>query len=564
MYCLDGMTKNELLNQIHQRLEFLYPEYPGLLDKLKEMMDNYSNNPIIMRKKVKYGDSPKLTQKDIFLITYGDSIRQKKEKSLKTLYRFLKKHVKNSITGVHLLPIFPYSSDYGFSIIDFKKVNSELGDWKDVKKIGSDYKLMIDLVINHVSSESEWFKKFLAGDKKYSNYFISFDKVVNTSTVFRPRTHPLLTKYKTKEGVKYVWTTFSEDQIDLNFRCPELFLDIVDILLFYLSQGVEAIRLDAIGFIWKELGTSCIHLKQTHEFVKLMRNICEYVAPYSIIITETNVPFKENISYFGEGDEAHMVYQFSLPPLVLDAMLRSDTRYLQELFIKISDLPDYSLFFNFLASHDGIGVLAGKEVLSVYEFNSLLNEVKKHKGLIGYKSTINGDKSPYELNINYLDAINNPNKKDKNDISRFLASQSVILSCKGVPGIYIHSLLGSRNYYKGVKIDKNNRTINREKLNYNILDKQLLNKNSFRKKVFEGYKKLIFERQKNKSFEPYTKECLIQSDKRLLIFKRDNITVVINFSDQKVPYSALLGMEDLLSKAKFDGIVKPYGVYFIK
>jgi glucosylglycerate phosphorylase len=423
---------------------------------------------------------------------------------------------------------------------------------------------MIDLVINHVSSKSKWFKGFLEGDEKYSDYFISFDKPIDTSLVFRPRTHPLLTKFETAKGDKYVWTTFSEDQIDLNFKCPEVFIEIIDILLFYLSQGVEVIRLDAIGFLWKELGTTCMHLKQAHEMVKLIRDICECVAPYSVIITETNVPFKDNVSYFGNGDEAHMIYQFSFPPLVLDAILRSDTRYLQETFQKISLLPNYSLFFNFLASHDGIGVLAAKEVLSVEEFDNLIKKVKKHKGLIGYKSNENGKKIPYELNINYFDALNNPNIKTKYDIPRFLASQAVILTARGVPGIYIHSLLGSRNYYVGVKKEGIKRSINRERLNYNILEKQILNANSFRRKVFKGYKELLLQRQKIKALSPYTNETIISSDRRLLILERDKLIIIINFSKENVPYLLYNKKYDLFSKTTFNGIVKPYGVYLLK
>jgi len=289
------------LSSIRKRIVYLYPKKDSekIFLKLKYIMDCYRNNKFIVAKKKKYNDKISLTNKDSILITYADTIQNKEEKPLKTLHKFLKIHVKDSISGVHILPFFPFSSDDGFSVIDYKKVNPKLGSWEDIEKIGQDYRLMVDLVINHISKESKWFKGFLKGDKKYKDYFIHFDRKVDASSVFRPRANPLLTKFNTKDGAKYVWTTFSNDQIDLNFKNPDVLIDMIEILLFYVSKGVEIIRLDAIAYLWKELGTTCIHLKKTHEIVKLMRTILDYVAPYTIIITETNVPPKENILILG-------------------------------------------------------------------------------------------------------------------------------------------------------------------------------------------------------------------------------------------------------------------------
>ncbi len=559
------MSKKRLIKEIAKRLKYLYPsEHKRMLPELQRMMDGYAANAVISAKKEKYGTKSNLSEKDSIIITYADSIKQKGEKPLKTLHKFLKKHIKDKVSSVHILPFFPYSSDDGFSIIDYKQVNPEFGDWEDMQRLGKDYRLMADLVINHMSQKSAWFQAFLKGDRRYKDYFIAFDKEIDTSSVFRPRTHPLLTKFKTSEGNKYVWTTFSADQVDLNFKSPNLFLDMMDVLLFYFSQGIEIIRLDAIGFLWKELGTSCMHLKQTHEAVKLMRDIAEYVAPYSVIITETNVPYQDNISYFGKSDEAHMVYQFSFPPLVLDAFIRSDACYLEQLYGKLERLPKDSLFFNFLASHDGIGVLSAKEVLTDIEFDDLVNEVKKHNGLISYKSLGDGSKIPYELNINYYDAINYPGKTNQFDVQRFIASQAIIVLSKGIPGIYIHSLIGSRNDVKGAKKSGINRRINREKLDFGKLTKELSDKKSRRRKVLDGYLKLLKVRTESKSLNPFRKEECILSDKRLLILDRVDCIVVINVSKEKVLLSRYLAMDDVISGKRFDGVVKPYGVYLLK
>jgi len=467
------------------------------------------------------------------------------------------------------LPFFP-SSDDVFSIVNYRNVSPELGNWKDIQKIAEDYHLMADLVLNHVSKESKWFNGFLKGDKKYMNYFIAFDKRVDTSSVFRPRTNPLLTGFKTRKGLKYVWTTFSDNQVDLNFKNPDVLLEIIDILLLYLSNGVEIIRLDATGFLWKKLGTSCFNLKNGHEIVKLLRLILSYVAPYAILITETHAPHKYNISYFGKGDEAHMVYQVNLPLLVLDAFIREDTSHLQEFYKTIEPLKAENLFFNFLASHDGINVIGAKGLLTKKQSSNLINKVKKHNGLISYRSMPDGTKAPYELNINYFDAINNPNEKTlvAKEVKRFISSQSLIIASRGVPGIYIHSLIGSGNYLAGVKRTGIKRMINREKINFIRLEKQLRDKKSVTYNVLKNYLKLLDIRTKIPELNQLYKQKIIYSDKRLFIMSRlrknKEIIIVTNVSNDIISLSRYKGRTDLLSKRKFNGKVQPNGVYFLK
>jgi len=565
-------NQKEILLNIHKKIKYLYPKKDSekIFLKLKYIMDCYRNNKIIFEKRKKYNNKIYITEKDSILITYADTIQNKWEKPLKTLHKFLKKYVKNSISGVHILPFFPFSSDEGFSVIDYKKVNPKFGNWKDIEIIGQDYRLMVDLVVNHISKESKWFKAFLKGDKKYKDYFIHFDKKVDTSSVFRPRTNTLLTKFKTKSGTKYVWTTFSNDQVDLNFKNPDVLIDMIEILLFYVSKGVEIIRLDAIAYLWKELGTKCIHLKQTHEIVKLMRAILDYVAPYAIIITETNVPPKENISYFGNSnDEAQMIYKFLLPPLVLDGFIRKDTSYLQKAYKMFESIDNSSLFFNFLASHDGIGILGARRMLSSKQFNNLLKKVKNHNGLISYKAGINGKTIPYELNINYFDAINNPNKKTgvENEVKRFIASQAIMILSKGIPGIYIHSLLGSGNYLQGVKRTGMKREINREKLQYKKIDQELRNKNSIRHKTLSNYLNILNVRKNIGALNPYFEEKPIKSDKKLFITERkhegNKIIVIVNVSEDKIFLKKYVNKIDFISKKRFDGNIEPYDVYVI-
>lgn len=556
-----------VLKQIKSILRIIYSEGVAeqLVGHLKNMMDRYGHEKIIRLKRERYRDRPVLSEKDSILITYADNITKQGEKPLITLHRFLRKYVKNIVTGVHILPFFPSSSDGGFAVIDYKEVAPEFGNWHHIHTIARDYHLMADLVLNHVSSRSRWFQKFLQGDRRYRDYFIWYNQEVEMPEVFRPRETPLLTRFETAWGTKYVWTTFSADQIDLNYHNPEVLVRIIDVLLFYLAQGVEIIRLDAVGYIWKEPHTSCVNLSKTHQIVKLFRHILQYVAPYAMMLAEANFPYKENISYFGEGNEAHMVYQFALPPLVMDAFARKDASRINRLNeITRQDL----LFFDFLASHDGIGVLGAEGFLTEEEIEALIKLTLSHGGLVSYRVQ-KGVKKPYELNITYFDAINDPHVMDDPlAVKRFIASQAVMLLLRGVPGIYIHSLLGSRNYYEGVEKTGIKRMINREKLSFDRLDTELMEEKSLRFRVLEDYLKLLDARKDIRSLHPGSRRKVMVLDPRLVTVERryegQRVLAIVNVSDEKIPLPKYKLMFNLIDRSFFDGWVEPYGVYALE
>ncbi len=459
-------------------------------------------------------------EKDIALIIYGDSIKNNNEKPLVTLKKFAKKYLTDKINTIHILPFFPYSSDDGFSVIDFEQVNPELGDWRDIENISKEFNLMTDLVINHVSSKSRWFQNYLKGEGDGFNYFIEVSPDTDLSKVVRPRSLPLLTAFETKNGKKYLWTTFSADQIDLNFANPEVLLRFLQILYLYIQKGAHIIRLDAIAFLWKQIGTTCLHLPQTHEIVKLMRDFVEAVAPGVIILTETNVPNKENLSYFGNNDEAHMVYQFSLPPLLLHALYSGNGTYITKWASYLPDLPDDCTFFNFTSSHDGIGVRPLEGLLPENEKAKLFADIKKSGGLISTKTNSDGTESPYELNITYFDALRRTVKgEDALHEQRFICSQIIMLEMKGIPAFYIHSLLGSENYYRGVEKTGMARTINREKLQYNKLIDEL-NSDTVRGRVFSKLLNLIFIRKQTKAFHPSAKQIIIDIGNDFFVVER--------------------------------------------
>ena len=442
-----------------------------------------------------------LDQGDVVLISYGDVTISKYP--LKTLKNFLLEYASDLISTVHILPFFPYSSDYGFSVIDYSKVNPQLGNWEDIEEIGEDFHLAFDAVFNHISKESYWFKQFLEGEEKYTDWFIEAGEDFDSSHVVRPRALPLFHNYEdSARGTHRIWTTFSEDQIDLNFKSPELLMELIDILLFYIEKGARIIRLDAIAFCWKESGSNCLHLPQAHLIVKLFRKIAAKVAPGTIILTETNVPHEENISYFGNQDEAHMVYQFPLPPLSAQAILRQDARALSTWAASLEEPPPECTFLNFLASHDGIGVRPLLGLVPDSELSFLADECLRKGGKVGYKNNPDGSQSPYELNINYYSLLREPDEDLELSVKKFILSQAIMLTMPGVPGIYFHSLFGSENWFEGIPKNSERRTINRERVSTDTLRNELNTPGSRRQLIYQQYHKLLKIRKKHEAFHP--------------------------------------------------------------
>ncbi|WP_372678157.1 sugar phosphorylase [Desulfosarcina sp.] len=469
------------------------------------------------------GETELFTQADIFLITYADTLSRKKELPLQTLHRFCKDHLKGVISGIHILPFFPYSSDDGFSVTDFQAVRAELGSWADIQAIGEEFKLMVDLVANHVSAKSQWFKSYLADEKGFDELAIEVDPAADLSAVTRPRALPLLTAFQKRSGQRvHLWTTFSADQIDLNYRSLDVLENMVRTLRYYVSQGARIIRLDAIAYLWKQIGTPCIHLPQTHDMVRLFRRILDLTAPGVTIVTETNVPHLENISYFGSGgDEAQMVYNFSLPPLLLYSLAKGNARVFSDWAQTLAASSAGTTFFNFSASHDGIGVRPLEGILPASEIAWLADRVRQNGGLVSEKGNPDGGNSPYELNITFLDALKNPAvAEDSFQVARFLAAQAVVLALPGVPGIYIHSLLGSRNWAEGVCITGRARTINRERLSVDAVCAQLEDPQRLRAQVFHPYLRMLRTRSCQPAFHPSAGTEILPLDDRIFGMRR--------------------------------------------
>jgi sucrose phosphorylase len=522
---------------VNQKIKFLVESVYGETISATQMQRLFSDiekakSLITAQRKMRWDE------KDVVLITYADQFRQQGKKCLPVFTRFYNQWLKNSFSHVHLLPFYPWSSDDGFSVIDYHQVAPESGDWQDVAELKRSASLMFDFVCNHMSAKSEWFARYLRQEPGFENFFIAVDPNTDLSAVTRPRALPLLTPFTlSDQTVRHLWTTFSEDQIDLNFAEPEVLLAMVNVLLHYLEQGADYVRLDAVGFMWKVPGTSCIHLPQTHDLIKLFRAIAEEAAPGTVVITETNVPHKDNIAYFGNGhDEAQMVYQFSLPPLVLHAMHSANVETLCRWANGLQLPSTETTWFNFLASHDGIGLNPLRGILSEDEILALVEKLQQQGALVNWKNNPDGSRSPYEINVTYMDALSPKTSSDDDRLARFVLAHAVLLSFPGVPAVYIQSILGSRNDYAGVEKAGYNRAINRQKYELEEIEAAMSVEGGLRQRVYQCLTRLIALRREHHAFHPDAKAEFSALNKSVLQITRvaennERLIGLFNFSD---------------------------------
>ena len=464
-------------------------------------------------------------QGDAILITYGNTIQRSGELPLVTLSRFLDKYLKRQFTAIHILPFFPFSSDDGFSVIDYSTVNPSLGDWENIESISKKYKLMSDLVINHISSRSRWFENYKNGVTPGKDYFIEGNPSDDFSKVVRPRNSPLLTEVRTKAGIRHVWSTFSGDQIDLNFRNPNVLKEFVSIVRSYLNHGITIFRMDAVPFLWKQKGTSCTNLQPTHEIIKLFHTLIEYYFPSALIVCENNVPSNENLTYFGNANEAHVIYNFSLPPLLIYTLLTGRCSHLKNWMMSMPPAQSGTTYLNFIASHDGIGLRPLDGLISDDGIDKLVEKTKQSGGRVTYRKSREGSDKPYELNITLFDLLKSTFDSDEDNYSveRFLCAHSIMFALEGIPAVYIQSIFGSHNDLERLEHTQRNRSINRHIWGEFELEKELSDRQSPHARIFAELKRLLSIRKKQSAFHPNATQYTLHISDDIFAFWRQSI-----------------------------------------
>jgi len=527
------------LEDLRLCLREIYPEHSeeeinSVWSQLLQILD-----PYCVKHEVKEAGIESIwDSSSVVLITYPDAIYRKDESTLKTLAEFVRNNLSGISSVIHVLPFLPSTSDGGFAVSNYEKVENTFGDWDDLKNLSINHKIMADLVLNHVSSSHPWVHQFMRSDEPGSSYIVSPSKTDTWEEVIRPRNSSLFTNIKTNNGFKNVWTTFGPDQIDVDWRNPNILLEFLKLLVRYINNGAEWIRLDAIAFIWKEPYTTCLHLEPVHLIVKLLNKCLKIIKPTSVLITETNVPEKENLSYLIDGNEANLAYNFTLPPLLLEAIYTGETDLLYQWLSNWNQLPKSTGLLNFTSSHDGVGLRALEGIMDDKRMHNLLVESEKRGGLVSHRRMSDGKDQPYELNISWWSAMANLGSDMKLfQLERFLLSQVFTLSLKGVPAFYLPSILASPNDLDTFRKTGQRRDLNREKFDANQLLDQLNNIESPASKIISFLSHVVKVRSRLKAFHPESfMKCISTHVDNCIIIQRglgDNIVYVIcNMSDR--------------------------------
>ncbi len=572
------LLSKEQADQLKRRFGLLYGEEnaPRLMERFHMMLGRYGVGENTT------AEADRWSERDTILITYADSIVRDGEAPLETLRQFLECHAGTAIRCVRLLPFCPSSSDDGFSVIDYRRVDTRHGNWADVVRLGREFDLMFDLVLNHCSRRSSWFRDFVTGVEPARSYFLPTDPDTDLSAVDRPGGRSLLTKVSTRHGDEWVWTTFGSDQIDLNWRNPNLLFEFLDIVFLYLSEGARVLQLDAVAFLWKEMGTDCLHRPETHEVVKLFRDVLDIVSPRTLLATDPSVPQGENLHYFGEGDEAHLVYNVSLPPLLLHGLLRGDCSLVRDWSESLAELPEAQTFLHYTASQDGIDVRPLRGRVGEEEIDWLIRQVQDRGGRVTYRTGPEGTESPYEVNISYVDALAMPGEEELG-VRRFLCSQVIMLSLPGVPAIYLQSLLGASNDIEGFEALGHNRALNRKKWNIEQLEMILADETSLQSMVFGKLLAFLRRRGHHAVFHPAAGIEFLDLGSEILAFRRieeggEDLLCLFNFSDRGHalqisdlyrPFSGLKVIRDVLNEETIELTgdpvfhLEPYGAHWL-
>jgi sucrose phosphorylase len=508
-----------LRDRLHDHIRLLYPDQDtgALVEACIAAMRLDPETPTPESRRNLWSEA------DSVVITYGDTVTSPDEHPLDSLAAFMRHRLRDTVSSVHILPFYPWTSDDGFAVSDYGVVHPELGDWDDIRQISQDFRVMGDCVINHCSASHQWFKNYQAGLAPGDGYFVEADPEKDLSAVARPRTSPLLRPVETKNGTRHVWCTFGHDQIDLDFANPELMLEIIRLFRHYLDRGVTAFRLDAVGYVWKEDGTSCLNLAGAHEVVRLIRTLVEHAAPDAWIITETNVPIFENLAYFGNANEAHLIYNFSLPPLLLHALCTGNSRHLRAWMMSMPPARDGTTYFNFLASHDGIGLRPVEGLLDDNERDAMVAAMQSFGGLVSWRTVAGGEQKPYEINIALWDACRGTvDGEDQWQLERFICAHAVMLALEGIPGIYIHSLLGTGNDLASVEKTGRSRSINRARWDRQTLESALDDPESSHAQAFARMSHLLAVRRLQPAFHPNATQFTLQLRDGLFAFWRQS------------------------------------------
>ncbi|MBU0498478.1 MAG: alpha-amylase [Gammaproteobacteria bacterium] len=477
------------------------------------------------------------------------------------------------INLVHLMPILQCpagASDGGYAVSDFRRVDARLGTLDDVSILAGEMRergmlLALDVVLNHTSDEHEWAQKARQGDAKYQDYYYSFkdrhvpDMFEQTLPEVFPENAPGNFTWDEAMG-RWVMTVFNSYQWDLNYSNPAVFIEMLDITLFWANLGADIIRLDAVAFLWKKIGSTCQNEREAHLILQLLKDCCQVSAPGVLFIAEAIVAPVEVIKYFGEdavmAKECEIAYNATYMALLWDAIATQSAKLLRQGLRSLPDKLDRATWLNYVRCHDDIGL--GFDDADIHRVG--YDPLAHRRFLIDYFTGVYDESpargQPFGRNLKTGDArisgslaslAGLETAMERNDeaqieqaIARILLLHSMILSFGGIPLIYYGDEIGTLNDCSFLQ-DENkagdNRWMHRPRINWDKAELRY-RRGSVEQRLFDGLKKMIAVRKEIPAFADFNnRELLEVENPHLFAFLRtrpDNINqavlVVGNFS----------------------------------
>ena len=502
---------------------------------------------------------------DAVLISYADSVVDDSRPALQSLRRFVNRHLGLFATVVHVLPFLKSTSDGGFAVSSHELLEERHGDWADLGALAEGRRLMADLVLNHVSASHPWVRQFLRDQEPGRSCILEAEPSPCWDAVVRPRSSALFTQLGGADGRRQVWTTFGPDQVDLDWASPQVLLGFTHLLQRLALHGVRWLRLDAVGFVWKEPNTSCIHLPQAHRLVEVMRLLLDQVSSSGVVVTETNVPEEENLSYLRNGREAHLAYNFPLPPLLLEATVSGRADLLNTWLNGWPDLPEQTGLLNFTACHDGVGLRPLEGLMSDQRLLRLLIGCEQRGGLVSHRRRSDGEDVPYEINISWWSAMADggidPAFLQR---ERFLLTQLLVMALPGVPAFYLPALLAAPNDLARFRRTGQRRDLNRPQFRTDALERRLEDPDSDARAVLTSLRHALAVRSTQPALHPDATLAVLsagRSDRVILQRTRAGQTLVavhnMTSSRQTLRLSLLGGVADRAWTDCLSGRVMP-------
>ena len=475
-----------------------------------------------------------------------------------------------NVNCIHLMPFLESPkgrSDGGYAVADFRKVQPELGKMEDLKDLArachkKHINLCMDFVMNHTSEDHEWAKKAREGDGEYMSRYFFYDNLAIPTEYDRtvpqvfPTTAPGNFTYLDKMGY-YVMTTFYPYQWDLNYKNPRVFNEMMYNFLYLANQGMDIIRIDAVPYIWKELGTQCRNLPQVHTIVRMMRMICEIVCPSVLLLGEVVMEPEKVVPYFGtvEKPECHMLYNVTTMATTWHSVASRDIRLLKKQMDIVNSLPKDYLFLNYLRCHDDIGWGLDYATLKDWgmkevEHKRFLNQyfTGRHEGSVSRGELYNDDPVTQDARFcgttaSMCGVESALERGDENSLSaairQDLMLHAYMLTQSGIPMLYSGDEIGQLNdasYKEDAAKKEDSRYLHRGKFKWNLASKKD-KKGTLEERIFSGLAKLEQIRRSRDVFKSdaavYTYD--VKDDSILCILReneKERFIAIFNFSDE--------------------------------